>query len=524
MLVVRPSRTGAPTALCNGVSLHSPYDPEREAERFVAAGVGRDAPGTIVVLGEGIGHITRAARTLYPGARVLSLHYATELWAHAPPAAHAAWHPGTPGSALEFLRRALAELDVEGLRVIEWPPSRSLFPEVSRCVLEAVAQTVRELNGALVTTASSGRRWLRNSVLNTLLGPDPLCVLPYRPGTPIVVAASGPSLERAADAIRPIRQSVSLWALPSAVEHLLAVDLEPDLVVVTDAVYYSVYHLHRAAGKDLAVAYPPSAATGLWRVSTRAAYLEQPTFYERALLGIYGGGAAAVRPHGTVAGTAIELALGACAPHHAPVVIAGLDLCVRDIRSHCRPNAFERLAPDGRIEPLHHRLASSVWDTTRPLGGSDARVSPPLSTYAGWFAAAPSPWAGRLRRLYPSPVSLPTMPEITAHELEQLAGPHAPQEPGAGARRIVPPEERLRGVLGLLDAWQTEVCACRNSPETASHAATAIARLLGTAQLVEVRKLTRHGDTKGGRSAWAELMDTTSAYLAGLRELVVAHA
>lgn len=348
MLEVFTSRSGSPSLKIDGVALHSPYDPAREAQRFAESSLGPEPPSTVVILGEGLGYLTQWLSGAHPAARVLRVYYSTAVF-HSSlplPLRHVdSWHPELGVSLAEFLRVRMTELDVEGLRIMEWPPAARLFPEQSRAANESVQQCLLELNGSLVTTMSMGRIWLRNSVANFLSLADVLQGAPCSPERTVVITASGPSLESAAPLLRDVRDAVDIWALPSSAPLLATAGLKPDLLVMTDPGFYAIHHLHHAV-PACPVAMPLSAARGLWDLASRSTdpalplpfLLAQPGILEEIFVRALGIPAPTVAPHGTVAATAIDLARIFT---KAPVILAGLDMCTKDVMSHARPNEFE---------------------------------------------------------------------------------------------------------------------------------------------------------------------------------------
>jgi hypothetical protein len=250
-----------------------------------------------------------------------------------------------------------------------------------------------------------------------------------------------------------LREGFQLWALPSAVESLLAYGLVPDLVVLTDPGYYGLAHLFclRATGTSLAM--PLSAAPGAWALRAGVQLLAQEPLYEQALLAAAAYPAPLVPPQGTVAATAMRLAqrrtLG-------QVIFAGLDLCFRDLLGHVRPNLFESTleSGSGRLQPLHHRLFA--WAQVQaprrlPAGG---RSGPALETYAGWLASqAPDP---RLYRLLPSEVPLPGFQPLDLAGLQRLLPTGMRAVPEARAEQPGYPDRprRLRLLRELLADWQ----------------------------------------------------------------------
>ncbi len=439
MLEVVSSRSGQPTARIKGTHLHSPYDPEKEARRFVVESIKQPNPSTVLLLGAGLGYLYREMRRSFPNAAVILVFYHEAVWESFAAAAVAVppgtfWHPGQKDSLLQFLRSRIHELEAEGLTVVEWPASARVFPEASLRANQALHQLYREIRGTLVTTAALGRRWLKNSLAN-FLGIEKVFPPPRRaPGTdPIVIAASGPSLQEGIGFLSAYRGSIELWALPSSLNFLLSQGLLPDCVVITDPGYYAFDHLHCARDHGIHLTMPLSAARGSWRISARVSLVNQETPVERTLLGRAGVAAPVVPAQGTVAATALLLAL---AREQAPVIFMGLDFCYRDIISHVRPNNFENwLAPkSNRLSPLHH-LIFSLAAQQAPIGPAGSRGTLALDTYAGWFREAGTTVGKRIYRLHPSEVELPGIDAIDEDRLERLIHRDRAAPGRGGARR-----------------------------------------------------------------------------------------
>jgi hypothetical protein len=533
MIEVFTARSGAPSLKIDGIFLHSPYDPAREAARFVEDSLEDAEPATVIVLGEGLGYVSKALRDAKPRAHQVLVFYSEEIHGASPPAhpgLHPTWHPGAGLALPDFLRRHLGELDVEGLRVIEWPPSARLFPHVARESSTAVRQVVQELSGTFATIAGAGRLWMRNSICNFLNMPQPLIGPPCAADRPVMIAAPGPGLEQAMPLISEKREAFDLWALPSSCAALRASGLWPDLVVMTDPGFYSMHHLHfDAPGCPLAM--PLSAARGAWNLrppsGTRVPLylLAEPVFYERALLGAAGIDAPLIPPHGTVSATALDLALAFTT---APVILAGLDLCARDIASHARPNAFERLLllQSNRCQPLYslcYRRADQLH--YEPLEGTHGpRTSPAMRTYAGWFnSRSPSP-SRRSYRLLPSALPILDLVPLDAGGLRMLlkgrraARGTAPWRPSAG----FPSRESRRSMVHrIMAGWKTHLA----DPEPFLRAidapvaidqmplAYALAFMIEPRGLVECRKRLRREDAAGARSAAGALLERCASFL-----------
>jgi hypothetical protein len=527
MIEAFTARSGHLSLRVNGIALHSPYDPVKEAERFAETSLPADVPSTIVILGEGLGYATDAFQRRFPGSRVISLHYCEEAFKHSIAKPSLSWHPDSGQELADFARGAIGELEVEGLRVVEWPPSARIFREKSREANRSVQQAVQEASGSFRTTVGCGRTWIRNALLNFLSFDSILTGAPCAPRSRILIAAPGPSLEGLLPMIAKKRASFDIWALPSSLLALADRGIRPDLVVLTDPGYWSAMHLH-FSGIRCPIAMPFSAAPGAWRTASPMLPLFQPTFFERELFSRARISAPEAPPHGTVAATAIELAL---AFSREPVMVAGADMCVRDIISHVRPNAFDRLLwmGSGRFAPHYstsfHRASSIPFDSRRDAG-QIVRVPLQLKTYAGWLGSSRG---GNVLRLRPSPVELPSMTRMSDEKLLAL-----PDAPGGGESGTLlhedpsyPARDARRSIVGaLLDEWMESLEAGLsavklkgNARELArSQTLLSLAYYIEARLLAEARRKVRLGRLTEARGLAVELIEGSLLFLRALRE------
>jgi hypothetical protein len=397
-------------------------------------------------------------------------------------------------------------------------------------VNRAIHQLYREIRGTLATTAALGRRWLRNSLIN-FIGIDEIFPSPAlrRRAAPTVIGASGPSLAEGIDFLASRRELFELWALPSAVDFLLARGISPDTVVLTDPSYYAFSHLQSGVSRRLHLTMPLSAAAGSWRISARVSLLNQDTPVERALLSRCGAAAVNVPAQGTVAATALLLAL---AQRTGPVIFTGLDFKHRDIFSHVRPNNFEtwlRMRTD-RLSPLHHRLFALAADHA-PAGRGGKRRSLALETYAGWFAEIGRTTERRIYRFHPSTVPVPGIREIGESELNRLLEPGGTQVPGNLPDRGFPPigsyprrGRRLKIVAAVLSDWidriERLIPAVSGSstldPLLQDEESLSLLYLCNAAQLSEARRTLRLQGSKRGVDKIRTLLEKHRQFLDGL--------
>jgi hypothetical protein len=546
MVTLSTSRTGEPTACVKGRYLHSPFDPRREASRFVRQSLLGTQPGYVVLLGAGLGYIVRAVAEEAPGARIVCLYYSEEL--HRLAKAEIGWHPGRSLSSLSFLKRHIRELDLDGIRVLEWNPSAEGFPQVAREVRASLRQFLRELRGSQVTTGILGRRWIRNTFLNFVnLGAFRTGEL-ATDGKSIVIFASGPSGINAAPLLSEKRGDVTLWALPSAVPFLSAKGLMPDLVVMTDPGFYATCHLYPMAGEGVPIALPLSAALGSWRITEEIHLLSQPNFFEKEVIAAASLEAYPVPSLGTVAATALDLAL-----RHTKreIIFCGLDLCFADIRTHVRPNLFDTLLrttscrlsphyaasyghalnqggnPQGQKQAPERRSPERRPPERRPPDRRIAgpRPSFPLETYAGWFSSLPPAKVRRVFRLYPSEVDLKGIREMKPSTFRELAPDNGNEKARAAARHLFR-EAREETAKTILAAWLAEVDSICSEIRRTGSVETLMAneRTMNLLYFVDLPGLLSMSRAlRAGRRPWRDALshlETAVGFLATLRNKI----
>jgi hypothetical protein len=531
------ARSGQPSLRVNGAAIHSAYDPASEAARFIDGLFSGPGPSTVVLLGEGLGYASAELRRRFPRARLLVVFYSREVFLcsgrilPSDPLCRA-WHPGDPVALVDFLRAAVGELDVDGLRLAEWRPSARAFPQESRDANRAVQTAVQEASGSLFTTAASGRLWIRNTLLNFLCLEEPARIPPVPRDVPLVIAASGPSLEGCIPLIQRLRRSLTLWALPSAVQCLGSAGIDPDLVIMTDPSHWSITHLHHAR-PACPVAMPLSAAAGSWRLGVPAALISQAVFFETEVLARAMVSVPVVPPHGTVAATALDLALAFTS---APVILAGLDLCTRDMQLHARPGAFEHLLwlKAGRLHPQYsqsvHRALDQVSEVARG-GPIPIRMPRSLRTYAGWLGHAGSTATapGRLMRLCPSPVPLAGAAEITEGgftELMRTSPGRQTARPPARPLEMPGRRQRREIALSLVLLWRREMADGLDAVKATLGPSALLSNLrlstllyfVSPALLVEARRSAAAGAVAETGAAVARLREDSLAFMDLLAE------
>ncbi|MBA7567854.1 hypothetical protein ES708_09572 [subsurface metagenome] len=205
--------------------------------------------------------------------------------------------------------------------------------------------------------------------------------------------------------------------------------MPPDLVIITDPSFYAGYHLYPLFNKSINLATPISAVHCSRQIKGGVLLISQSNFFEEDLLSRLNIRIPRIPPQGTVAATALQLAMNHTSRE---IILAGLDFSYSDIRSHVRPNAFDNfLIPSvDRLSPLYSKLYSLAAQRApfinRTVRGS-FRTGLTMNTYSGWFAALPDHISARIFRLNPSPVKLDNIQTIDAKKLARELSERSPQ-------------------------------------------------------------------------------------------------
>ena len=425
MVRIEHARDGSRIAAAGGIYLNSRYDPRQEAARFVERNFVGEIPRTVLILGETLGYLSGAIQEKFPHSRCITVFYDSTLRESASPSGCESWHPGAVNSLSDFLSSILNEFDLQSFALVEWEPSARVYPEIAESSRVAVRRIVSLYNGNIGTTALFGRLWIRNTVRN-FLSVGSVATLVDSPN-PLVIAASGPTLADSLDILATNRQRFRLWALPSSIPALRNRGLKPDLLILTDPGFYSTLHLRPLLEEPLPVAMPYTATKDGWRVSSKTVLLNQGSFLENTFIAGIGVPHVKIEPNGTVAGTALLLALG----HPGPLVFAGLDFSERDLLSHVRPHSFDSYleAQTTRFNPRHTTQFERVHGNS--LRSESTTSVGPLNTYSHWFNMHAKVTGRVLHRLNPSSVDIEGMSPLDNKAFATLCGKFNAQ-PGEG--------------------------------------------------------------------------------------------
>ncbi len=385
-IVVTSAASGEPTAIRDGVYVHSRYDPRREAaslvggERGAASGVHGDgaagsragsgavdaAPTVGILLGFGLGYAAEEFRRVHPTLPLLVIEQDPDM-----------------------LRTALRARDLRSLlaspevRILAAPRAEDITPRLeelpmgnplllrTRSLMDRSAgyyRPMEEVIGSFIlrrdininTLSRFGRLWVRNLSSNLvpfLASPGAgMCKGMFR-GIPALLLAGGPSLDAVLPHLPELSQRLLIVSVDTPLSACLSTGVLPDFLVMVDPQFWASRYLDWTEGYDGFMVAEPSTHPRTLRGSRRRVLMASSLFPLGALLEEHTGKKGKLGAGGSVSTSAWDFCrLLGC----SPIYIAGMDLGFPGHRTHCAGAFFEQswFSISGRLSPAEGRAFS----------------------------------------------------------------------------------------------------------------------------------------------------------------------
>ncbi|MCL2705459.1 MAG: DUF115 domain-containing protein [Spirochaetaceae bacterium] len=413
------SRTGKLTANINGKQIHSGIDPEKEAEKYLLSHIKNNAnPSLIIILFPGLNYLYNSLKKYFPDTNIITVHLNSEMYNNsvADIKSNKVWHPGSDLQLKHFLYDNIREIEVKKVLVYTWEPIIKAFPTESKKYSDIVEQVLTEYNSNITTTNYFGKKYIKNIFKNIIAIEKTVTIKNIE--KPVIIAASGPTMEKAIPIIKKIRDSVFLIALSSSYSILKYNNIRPDMIISTDPGYYASVHLDSLKEDNQLICAPLTANFGNHNKNPYLV-INQGTFIENYFLENCGIPYLNIPSNGTVAGSSYFLT---AIITKNPVIYAGFDLCTNDVKTHCSPHAFENILFNNSIKtnPLLNIYYNQtvinydIKDNTNP----HCRSSLPLKAYNRWFNT--TFLVENYYRLNPSGMEINKMKTINNEEVYEL--------------------------------------------------------------------------------------------------------
>ena len=406
------ANNGQLTCCVNGVHLHSRYDPQKEAARFVDSLSCDFAPSYVLVVEPALSYCAPYLNQRFPQAILCCIRLSCEF-----ASSDALWQKVFCVANDELLNDSLGEqifefMGEEGVcscAFVSWKPSETAFPKEADFAWRQIRKAVQKGMSVLSTRKYFARRWTKNALRLCLFARKTALV--EQGDASVVVCASGPSLKDSIPFLTHFRSRFFLVALSSALSPLLYAGLQPDLCVSSDGGYWAKLHLSCLPENTipLSLAAEGSCFAHIIEGNTIVP-LVYPDGCSKTILREMGVAGLEAARNGTVSGTAAFLALSLT---RGDVYFCGLDLARGNGFAHTQPNALETLSSlsDCRLSPTETRIVKA----SLPLPNHETS---PMQIYRSWFSSHPFP--ARLFRLgTQKPPTLGTIEGISWKDFEE---------------------------------------------------------------------------------------------------------
>lgn len=382
------AKNGALTCSINGKYLHSKYNPQKEAEAF-ANNLNFDFnPLYILITEPGISYITKILKEKFSSAKLIAIRYCHDFDEYNSDFDYVFYAENDKeNSTLQNkLISRLGETNLLSTAFLQWQPSSIIFSEINTNTWLCIKDSLNFAKTSLFTKGFFSKRWFINTIRLHIFA-DHLYEI-SKTKEPVVITASGRSLENSISKLKENRKKYHLIALSSSLSVLIKNNLIPDLVLSTDGGYWAKRHLsilRKYPEIPIALSCEGNLDTFILKTN-KIIPLSYSDGYSEKLNNYLNNNYLIVERNGTVSGTAIDFAKKITP---SSIYVCGLDLHTSKGYQHTMPNQLENLNKrnDIKISSLCHRTSKSELNDTA------------LTIYENWFKDSQRNFTNRVYRL-----------------------------------------------------------------------------------------------------------------------------
>jgi len=375
MIKINKALTGDLIIFINGRSIHSKYNPVKEADNFIKSKKYSKEINRFIVIGSGIGYIKQSLNNIFPNAEILSLHMDKLIYQNAFKIGHN-WTYGDKTSLKDILYDFVPDFLLSTTRIIKWLPCTNYFPNRLIEIEKKIQQFFLERKGSLFTTAGFGRKWFLNTYNNYVFNNNIYDIINIP--SPVFIAASGPGLQESFDFLKNIKNKIILAALPSSLRALKYASIIPDFVIHTDPGFWAKEHLKYLPDKKIPIIMPLTSAF-IPKIDNPIILFNQGSETENYFIA---DNRICINSHGTVAGSAYLFFRKIT---NNPIIFLGLDFSYSDVQEHVSPHSFDIIYAskqnriNGYLNLLYNKKENHYNLSVKN------KTTTAFSTYAGWF-------------------------------------------------------------------------------------------------------------------------------------------
>lgn len=360
------------------MTLHSKYNPQAEAQRFIETFSGD--PDYIIITEPGESYLAGACRKKFPRAQLIAIRYTNTLFLDSDALWDYVYRPAHANLSFFLLNIIPDELFSKTL-ILSWKPSDRYWPNAAKFISTEIQKTIELFKSIMITRTAFSKRWLKNIAVNFLTG-NHFATLNF-PVCSYAFAAAGFSLETSAHALTQCK--IPLLCAGSGYDALAFRSLPVSACITTDGGFWAARHIARLSSSVPLLFTAESAVPKTVLEKNPLVMLSYNSAVETELAKRLSIPTVPAKRNGTVSGTAVELLLQQKAQN---IYCFGLDLTNGTGFSHCRP----------------HSSLNSMQRTTMRLTNLETclaagRCTGSLNIYSDWFLHLEQSKAAHIKRV-----------------------------------------------------------------------------------------------------------------------------
>ena len=364
------AKNGEQTFCINKSFYHSSYAPSKEAERFYNNVQIPYTPRLIFLIEPGLPYAKKILSQKFPDSKIIRIKILKTIQQDE------YWDFSIDFNSSSKSERLFTDFFDEAMLlesiIITWPAAEKFFKNETDLIWTFYKKALENAKTILVTRQFFERKWLYNTckffcrIQNTLI----FNII----NLPVLITASGPSLQNAIKIIKENSDKFFLIALSSSFSVLLKNKIKPDLVMTTDGGFWAGEHLKEIIRNynDIPIALSSEAYIPNKAFENPIIPLNYDEGLSTEIFKASGIQYLNAKRNGTVSGTALEFAEN-ISTHE--IFFCGLDLSISKGFQHTKPNELEKnnCLKDSRIKTPYTRLLKSEFSNSS------------LEIYLDWF-------------------------------------------------------------------------------------------------------------------------------------------
>ena len=241
-ITFQKAKNGETTALIGNLYLHSAYNPQREAERFVDNLQNPFCPKIVIITEPGIAYVKNYLRKKFPESKIGLIRYIRGFEEYNKGFDFVINYFENSNNFDNFLLQFFGEEALLETFFCKWEVSSKIFPEIDIKVWHSIKNALENAKTLLITRQYFEKKWLTNTFNFIRYLKNPL-LLKSNINFPLLIIASGSSLRAFLPIIKQNQSKFFIIVLSSAIKVCIDNGIKADLALSTDGGYWAGQHL-----------------------------------------------------------------------------------------------------------------------------------------------------------------------------------------------------------------------------------------------------------------------------------------